>query len=62
MSASFWVFKNGAISAISNTFANAKRTSLAHGNPAGDGGGAGKFETKVRNTGPVSSGGSSTGS
>ncbi|MCK5020533.1 MAG: hypothetical protein KAS32_26175 [Candidatus Peribacteraceae bacterium] len=31
-----------------------KKTALAHGNPAGEGKGVGKFSTKVRTSGPVS--------
>ena len=54
MSASYHVFKNGAVVAVSNTYANRKANVLAHGNPAGDGGVTGKFSTKVRTSGPVS--------
>lgn len=31
-----------------------KKTTLAHGNPAGEGPGIGKYSTKVRNSGPIS--------
>ena len=51
MSASFHVVKNGATTAVTS---QGKKTALAHGNPAGEGPGIGKFSTKVRSTGPIS--------
>jgi hypothetical protein len=51
MSASFTMIKNGVTTQITSA---GKKTALAHGNPAGEGPGIGKFSTKVRNTGPVS--------
>ena len=54
MSASFHVFKNGAVVAVTNLVANAKKNVLAHNNPAGDKGVTGKFSTKVRSSGPIS--------
>ena len=52
MAASFVIMKNGVMTKITSA---GKKTALAHGNPAGDRGVTGKFSTKVRNTGPVSS-------
>jgi len=54
MAASFHVFKNGAVVAVTNLYANRNANVLAHGNPAGDAGVTGKFSTKVRTSGPVS--------
>lgn len=51
MSASFHVVQFGVVTAVTSA---GKKTSLAHGNPAGEGPGVGKFSTKVRNSGPVS--------
>jgi len=51
MAASFVMMKNGVTTKITSA---GKKTSLAHGNPAGEGPGVGKFSTKVRNSGPVS--------
>lgn len=51
MSASFQVVQFGVVTAVTSS---AKKTSLAHGNPAGEGPGVGKFSTKVRNSGPIS--------
>lgn len=51
MAASFIMMKNGVMTKITSA---GKKTALAHGNPAGEGPGIGKFSTKVRNTGPVS--------
>jgi hypothetical protein len=51
MAASFVIIKNGV---KTNVTSQGKKTALAHGNPAGEGPGIGKFSTKVRNTGPVS--------
>ena len=51
MAASFIVMKNGVMTKITSA---GKKTALAHGNPAGEGQGIGKFSTKVRTSGPVS--------
>lgn len=51
MATSFVMMKHGV---VTNVTSSAKKTSLAHGNPAGEGGGVGKYSTKVRNSGPVS--------
>jgi len=51
MATSFIMIKNGVMTKITS---QGKKTALAHGNPAGEGKGIGKFSTKVRNSGPVS--------
>lgn len=51
MAASFIVMKNGVMTKITS---QGRKTALAHGNPAGEGPGIGKFSTKVRNSGPIS--------
>lgn len=51
MSASFIMCKNGVATKITSS---AIKTNVAHGNPAGEGPGVGKFTTKVRSTGPIS--------
>jgi len=51
MSASFTIMKNGVMTQVTSA---GKKTALAHGNPAGEGKGIGKFTTKVRSSGPVS--------
>ena len=51
MAASFIVMKHGVVTEVTSA---GKKTNVAHGNPAGEGPGVGKFSTKVRNTGPVS--------
>lgn len=51
MSMSFIVMKHGVMTKITSA---GKKTALAHGNPAGEGPGIGKYSTKVRNSGPVS--------
>jgi hypothetical protein len=53
MSASFHVFKNGSIVAVTNTLSSSKKCNTAHGNPSGTGV-IGKFSTKVRTSGPRS--------
>jgi len=51
MATSFIVMKHGV---KTNITSQGKKTALAHGNPAGEGKGIGKFSTKVRTSGPVS--------
>jgi len=43
--------KNGVMTQYTSA---GKQTTLANGNPAGEGQGVGKFSTKVRTSGPVS--------
>ena len=57
MAAKYWIMKNGVLTAKSPTLV---KTILAQGNPAGEGEGVGKYSTKVRSTGPVSGGKSTT--
>jgi hypothetical protein len=51
MSASFVMVKNGVATKVTSA---AIKNNVAHGNPAGEGPGVGKFTVKVRSTGPVS--------
>ena len=51
MAHSFIVMKHGVMTQVTSA---GKKTALAHGNPAGEGKGVGKFSTKVRTSGPVS--------
>lgn len=52
MAASYHVFKNGSAVAVTSS---AIKTNTAHNNPAGEKGTTGKYTTKVRSTGPISS-------
>lgn len=53
MSASYHIFKNGSVVAITSS---AIKTNTAHGNPPSESvGTVGKFSTKVRSSGPISS-------
>jgi len=52
MACSFIVINSAA--AVTKVTSAGKKTALAHGNPAGEGPGIGKYSTKVRNSGPVS--------
>ena len=51
MSASYHIFKNGRVIAITST---GLKTNVMHGNPAGEQGVIGKFGAKVKSSGPVS--------
>lgn len=51
MATSFVMIVNGEKTNVTST---GIKTNLAHGNPAGEGPGIGKFTTKVKNSGPVS--------
>lgn len=51
MATSFIMMKHGTPTKITSA---GKKTALAHGNPAGEGKGVGKYSTKVRTSGPVS--------
>lgn len=54
MAASFTMVKNGVVTQVTSA---GLKTNVAHGNPAGEGPGVGKFSTKVNTTGPVSGNG-----
>jgi len=52
MAASFHVINRSAV--LTAVTSAGKKTTLANGNPGGEGKGIGKFSNKVRNSGPVS--------